>query len=247
MTDTAQTFAGFEEKSVPVPVPVFKKDAEQSYEFTIEDDDARYELTQVFKGLPDNVLAEFDRLRELSLEGDGKTTDLKTNSVAADEYLFDQLCVDVRGYDGEKPENWKDLVPYDEKKAGISKLLAIKIVTDNSEKAVKKRSWGATRESNVVELQSYFSGKPVTTKVTFIKKTPADVAAYAVLKNRISLIDRGIDESSMKIPASMKRKAELFDKLEKRIEGYDGEPPLHHKAAFVSGLFEPRIASTEKK
>ncbi len=60
-------------------------------------------MTQIYRGLPDDVLTEYDRLREVFLESEGKATDLNTDSVAADEYLFEQLCSDVEGFDGEKP------------------------------------------------------------------------------------------------------------------------------------------------
>ncbi len=225
----------------------FNADAKQQFTFEVTDDDATYEITQVFSDLQDKILEQFDKLREVSLETSGKVTDMQTNSVVADEYLFDELCIDVLGYDGEKPENWKEMIPYDEKKAGIGKLLAVKIVSDDKEKVVTKRSWDKPVLSGTVELKSYFSGELVKTKAFFERKTPADLAAYSVIKNRVSLLERGLDDSAIKIPASMKRKADLFDKMDPKTDGYDGRVPLHHKAAFITGLFEPRISSTEKK
>jgi hypothetical protein len=45
----------------------------------------------------------------------------------------------------------------------------------------------------------------------------------------------------------MKRKADMLDKMNPRTEGYAGRVPLHHKAAFISELFEAKISKTEKK
>ncbi len=228
--------------------PQYDADAPQSFTFEVEDEDSRYEITQVFKGLPDEALIAFDRLREVSLEGDGKqTTDVKTNSVEADEYLFDELCIEVKGYDGDTPENWKALIPHDEKQAGINKLLAFKIVHSDKTKTVKQRSWGNSISSHTITLTCYFDSKILTTKCTFADKKPADIASYAVIRSRISLIEKGLDESALKIPASMKKKADFFDKLGPRVEGYDGRVPLHHKAAFVTAFFESVISSAEKK
>lgn len=226
---------------------LYNADTEQRFTFEINDDDARYEITQVYSGLPDEQLIEYDRLREVSLESEGNKTDLKTDSVEADDYLFNELCTDIEGYEDEKPENWKELVDHDEKKAGINKLLAVKIISSDKEKQLQKRSWLKKSSANTVELQSYFNGEVVTTKAIFGNKTPADTAAYAVIKSRVSLMDRNLDDSAIKIPASMKRKADLFKKLNPTVEGYDGRVPLHHQAAFVTGFFEPKISSAEKK
>lgn len=227
---------------------LYDKNASQCVALDIENDEEKYEMTQVYSGLPDDVLIEYDRLREVFLESEGKTTDLNTDSVAADEYLFEKLCIDVEGFDGEKPEDWHELIDYDEKKYGINKLLGVKIVSSNKEKQTKKRSWGQQISLNTVELKARFDDKKIlSVKAHFDKKTPADIAAYGVIKNRVSLIERGLDESAIKIPASMKRKADLFDRIKPRTEGYVGEPPLHHKAAFITGFFEPRISAAEKK
>lgn len=241
MTETAQQTA--EETAV-----LYDKNAAQRVALDIEDDDAKYELVQIYSGLPDDVLTEYDRLREVFLESEGKSTDLNTDAVAADEYLFKELCTDVEGYEDEKPENWNAETDYDEKKFGIGKLLGVKIVSSDKEKQIKKRSWSQPLSSNTVEIKARFDDRKILSlKAHFGNKTPADVAAYGVIKNRVSLVDRGLDDSAIKIPASMKRKAELFDRIKPRVDGYVGEPPLHHKAAFVTGFFEPKISSAGKK
>lgn len=228
-------------------VALYNADAQQKFVFVVEDDEAKYELTQIFKGVPDNAVLEYDRLRQVLMEGEGANTDLNTDSMNADEYLFNELCADVLGYSDEKPANWLELIDYDEKRAGINKLLAVRIVGSNKEKSVKKREWGHQRSTHTVELQSYFDGKILTTKARFQSKSPADVAEYALIKNRLGLVDKGLDDSAIKIPAQMKRKAALYDKLNPATEGYDGRVPVHHKAAFVTGFFEPKISSGEKK
>lgn len=237
MTKTAQT----EE------VKIYDADAEQRYTLTVEDDDAKYETTQVYGALTDEALTEYDRLREVLLESDGNKNDLNTDSTEADEYLFDELCTDVEGFDGEKPADWKAQIDYDEKKFGINKLLGVKIISSNKEKQVKKREWGKKISQNAVTLKSRFNGDIVTTKAFFPDKTPADIAAYSLIKNRVSLVDRDLEDSAIKIPASMKRKAAIFDRINPKVEGYAGRVPLHHRAAFVTGFFEPRISDAEKK
>ena len=120
-------------------------------------------------------------------------------------------------------------------------------VTDETAKPKKLREWGAKAQSDVVEIKSRFGDKILTTKAIFNSKTPADIAAYSVIKNRVSLVEKDLEDSAIKIPASMRRKAELFDRINPRVEGYAGRVPVHHKAAFVTGFFEPKISSVGKK
>lgn len=226
---------------------LFDADAIQKYILIVEDDEAKYEITQIFKGLPDDEILEYDRLREVLLETEGEKSSINTDSSEADNYLFKELCIDVEGFEGEKPANWHDLIEYAEKKFGIGKLLGVKIVTSDKEKVVKKRQWGQRIQSNMVTLKSRFNGEILTTKAFFKDQTPADIAEYSLIKNRISLVDKDLDDSAIKIPASMRQKAKLFDRLKPQVEGYARRVPVHHKAAFITGFFEPKISNAEKK
>lgn len=96
---------------------------------------------------------------------------MNTDSAAADEYLFKELCTDVEGFDDEKPEDWQDLVDYDEKKFGIGKLLGVKIISSDKEKQVKKRQWGQSVSSNTVEIKARFDDRKILSlKAHFDKK-----------------------------------------------------------------------------
>lgn len=245
MNDTAQT--NVEQRfSEPNSAPVlYNAHNEQRFAFKVEN--GQYRITFVFKGLTDDVLAEYDRLREVLVEAEGSKTDINTNSVDADNYFFRELCSDIEGYDGEKPDGWQDMVDYEEKKAAIQKVLGFKIIEDNSEKVVQKRQWGQKPVSNTVTIKARFDDQILVLKATFKDKLVGDTALYNSIKSRLSLIEKDMDESAIKIPASMKKKAKLFDKLDPRTEGYDGGVPMHHKAAFVTAFFEPSISSAEKK
>ncbi|HQU84499.1 MAG TPA: hypothetical protein PKY59_15280 [Pyrinomonadaceae bacterium] len=227
-------------------VLLFNPDEPMKFKLNIEDQDFSYEIIQVFSGLPDDVLLEYDRLREVFIESEGKNTNVKTNAIEANEYLFEALCIDVEGFDGEKPENWHEQIDYDEKEYGIKQLLAVKILSSQKEKPLGKRQWGKPISTNAVEIAFYLNGEIVQRKAEFPKKTPAHISAYAAIKSNVGLVDRGVDDSAMKVPASMKAKADLFDEMQPRVEGYT-RIPLHHKAAFVTGLFESRISAAGKK
>jgi hypothetical protein len=249
-TETKQNIiiVGSDNATGTIAALLYDKTAQQCFTLEISGDGNRYENTQIYKGLPDDVLEEFDRLREVMLDTNGAETGINTNSKDADDYLFENTCIDVLGFEGEKPEDWQKYIESDERRFGISKLLGFKILSSDKELPLKKRVWGEKTNSNTIVLKARFGeNNTVICKAHFDKKTPADETAYNVIKSRLSLIDRDLDESVIKIPASMKRKADLFDKLKPKTEGYVGDPPLHHKAAFVTAFFEPKIASAEKK
>lgn len=69
MTDTAQQTA---QQTAEETIVLYDKNAAQRVALDIEDDDAKYEMTQIYSGLPDDVLTEYDRLREVFLESQGK-------------------------------------------------------------------------------------------------------------------------------------------------------------------------------
>lgn len=225
---------------------LFNPDEPMNFVLNIEDEDFSYQITQVFSGLPDDILIEYDRLREVFIESEGKNTNVKTNAIEANEYLFKALCIDVEGFDGEKPENWHELIDYDEKEYGIKQLLAVKILSSQKEKPLGKRQWGKPISSNAVEIAFYWKDQIVKRKAHFPNKSTENIAAYAAIKSNVGLVDRGVDDSAMKVPASMKAKADLFDQMQPKVSGYK-RIPMHHKAAFVTGLFESRITSAGKK
>lgn len=228
---------------------MYDADAEQFVEYDALGEREKYTMRQIYAPLDDEVIIEYDRLREVLLEGGDKQTDLRTNSVEADEYLFDNLCKDIIGFEGEKPENWKEFIPLEEKQTGISKLLGFKIIDSGQAKAAPgRRQWGKPLTRNTVELKCRFNGEIVTCRAHFADKTPGDTASYAAIRSRVSVVEKDLDDSAIKIPSSMRKKSKLFKKLNPQVEGYVGDKvPVHHQAAFVTAFFEPKISDTEKK
>lgn len=239
----------------PTPAPkLYDANADQRFSFEFEDDDAKYKVTHVYGPLygplADEVLAEFDRLREVIAEPDEATssTDVKTLGIEATEYLFKEVCKDMEGQEGEKPKNWLELIDYDEKAEGIKALLGHKIIKSTKEKTVLKRIWGQQISKNTLTMKSFFDGDIVTTKAHFKDKTPGDIALYEAIKTRVKLTEKNLDDQEIKIPAAMKKKAALFDRLNPDVEGYKGgKVPLHHKAAFITARYESVVKRIEKK
>lgn len=244
MKDTAQK----------TEVVLYDAKAQQFIKYEVTGDGAKYDMTQVFDPINANVnvdeaIFEYDRLREVLLEGGEKQTDIKTNTVEADNYLFDALCIDVQGFDGEKPENWQNEISLEEKQLFAKELLNFKILDEDPAKAATgKRQWGKSLSKNTIELKCRFNNEIVICKATFADKRPGDVAMYSTMRSRVALVETDLDESAIKIPGQIRRKSEFFNKLKPQVEGYvDDIVPVHHQAAFITAFFEPTISKTEKK
>lgn len=210
----------------------------------------------------DDVLAEYDRLREVNLSDNGDEQELETASEIADDHFFEEKCVDIEDFGGEKTEGWKAEIELDERQAGVRHLLAVKIVKNSDEpKAHKKRTFGVKRVSNNrITLLSKFNRKEVETVIIFAEKLPSDISQYNRLKARIGLKEgKGFDESKIKIPAQIVRKAEIAKNIGRTVsspadyigyssEGYrNGIVPKHHLALAVTAYFDRTIKTNQKK
>lgn len=235
--------------------------AEQRVLVVVEDDECVEKYTQVYQPFVE-AMPEYDRLREVNLSGEGNDQELETASEVADDFFFEENCIDVEGIEGDKPENWKGEIDLDERQAGIRRLLAVKVVKESDvPKVARKRSFGAPKVSNNrINLLSTFNGLEVETAIVFAQKLPSDVSKYNRLKARIGLKEgKGFDESKIKIPAQMAAKAEIARNLGRTVsspadyvgytsEGYkDGIVPMHHLALALTAYFERSIKTNQKK
>lgn len=236
--------------------------AKQRVLVVVEDDYSIEKYTQVYQPF-NEALAEYDRLREVNLSGEGNDQELETASDTADNFFFEENCIDVEGIEGAKPENWKEVIDLDERQAGIRRLLAVKVRKDaDVPKVARKRSFEVVKTTNNrINLLSTFNGQEVETAIIFANKLPSDISKYNRLKARIGLKEsKGFDDSTkIKIPAQMAAKAELARNLGRTnekdanykgytSEGYkDGIVPMHHLALALTAYFERSIKTNQKK
>lgn len=241
-------FSGF---AAVVAAHVYDANAEQRVFVAVEEDDCISQYTQVYKPFNES-LVEYDRLREVNLSGEGNEQELETASETATNYFFEENCIDVEGIEGEKPENFlTEIDDLDERQAGISRLLAVKVLKDSdAPKVIKKRSFGSRPVSNnSIRLLSTFNGQEVETSIDFKPKRPSDISKYNRLKTRIGLKEgKGFDESKIKIPAQMAAKAAIAEEIGYTSEGYcAGVVPMHHLALALTAYFEKSIKTNQKK
>lgn len=228
-------------------IVIYDAKAGQAVLLEISDDDGKYQITQIYDSF-DDVLAEYDRLREVNLISEGNEQIVETLSDVADEWFFEQKCVDVQGFEGEKPADWKARIDIDEKREGISRLLRVKVLSPDEPKTVKSRSWNGSVNKNRIALLSSFNGKEVETAITFKPKRPSDISKYNRLKSRISLKEgKGFEQSGFKIPTQMAAKAAIAEEIGFTSENYQGDiVPIHHLATALTAYFDKSIKSAGK-
>lgn len=203
--------------------------------------------------LTDKLLVEFDESRQVAVVGDGRQTGTETHTAGAAVKLWDRVCSGVQGYgdsDEDLPEDWRELVPIEDKIAVIDHLLTCVVVeNDNGTEDSGRAPWGASR-SRTIHTESYFNDEIVLTSHTLRAKTAQDYAEYERI-NRLMFENQrsGLRRKSERLavfPATMRGKGALYDKVVISAEGYEDGVPLHHKAVVIDAYFAPK-SDTEKK
>lgn len=202
-----------------------------------------------FGKLTDKALIAFDERRSIEYATAGKETDVEIRSAAASLGLWDDLILEVEGYGapGEPlPENWRELVPADEKIQVIEDLLFCEIREDDAAILGNlNRSWAALAETRkTIRLRAFCDGREVFCSHVLGAKTAAHVLAYDKLRAGVRL-----GKKAMTLKPQMKAKGELYDRMIVEVEGYAGGVlgvPLHHKATVITALFESSAVGQKK-
>jgi hypothetical protein len=236
-----------------------KYDADQNQEIPllVETEAGEAKVTHVIAPLTDKALHEFDEARQVAVVGDSRQTGTETHTATAAVKLWGQVCLTVLGYgesDQDLPEDWRELVPVEDKIAVIDHVLTCVAVErescDGNLPARPARAvWGADR-SRSIQTESYFNDEIVLTSHTLRAKTAQDYAEYERI-NRLMFENQrsGLRKKSERLavfPATMRGKAALYDKVAISSSGYAERVPLHHKAVVIDAYFAAK-ADTEKK
>jgi hypothetical protein len=236
---------------------LYNADQAQEIPLLIETGEGETKVGHIISPLADKLLIEFDEARQVAVIGDNRQTGTETHTATAAVGLWEKACLAVRGYgdsDDDLPEDWRELVPVEDKIAVIDHILTC-VVADSSTDAENtarpegRAAWGANRAKSI-RTESYFNDEIVVAAHVLRAKTAQDYVEYERL-NRLMFDSArgGLRRKSERLavfPATMKAKAELYDKLILRASGYTKRVPLHHKAVVVDAYFIAK-SDTEKK
>ena len=239
---------------------LYAADQGQEIPLLVETETAEVKVTHVIAPLTDKLLIEFDETRQVAVVGDNRQTGTETHTAAAAVKLWDKACLNVRGYgdsDDDLPEDWRDLVPVEDKIAVMDHILTCVTVEkeasdnggDGADGGTVRAAWGANRARSI-QTESYFNEEIVLTDHTLRAKTAQDYAEYERI-NRLMFENQrsGLRKKNERLavfPATMRGKAALYDKLVLSSAGYEDRVPLHHKAVVIDAYFAAK-ADTEKK
>lgn len=236
MLDTIEERTAFEKVINQDNETAYDADANQRIRFTTELEDAEVDFH--FSPVTDERYIEFDRDSRLKLV-DNASFLLPENTKALVK-LWNDVCFDIEGIEGEKPQNWKEEIDESKEKIpSISDFLAVSAYTE------AHRSWGQTDQS--VTTEAYFNNRITKQKHFLRKKTIDDIKAYRKFQ-RIPLGNRskGLESSEIIFPSFAEDKAALYDRMRiKAAEGYANRVPLWHKVAVVDAVFASGL--TQKK
>lgn len=213
------------------------------------DDVAPARVSHTLGPITDKALIAFDERRSIAYATAGKETDVEIRSAAASLALWNDLIVGLDGYgapDEELPDNWRELVPADEKLQIVDDLLFCEIVEDEAPALGNlNRSWAALAETRkTIRVRAFCDGREVFCDHVLGAKTAEHVLAYDKLRAGIRL-----GKKSMTLKPQMAAKGALYDRMIVEVEGYVGGligVPLHHKATVITALFESSAVGQKK-
>ncbi|HEV7646328.1 MAG TPA: hypothetical protein VGO50_20505 [Pyrinomonadaceae bacterium] len=235
----------------------YNADQSQEIPLLVETEAGEAKVAHVIAPLTDKLLHEFDEARQVAVVGDSRQTGTETHTATAAVKLWEQACLTVRGYgesDDDLPEDWRELVPVEDKIAVIDHVLTCVALEKSEQESCDgtlpaRAAWGADR-SRSIQTESYFNDEIVLTSHTLRAKTAQDYAEYERI-NRLMFENQrsGLRKKSERLavfPATMRGKAALYDKVAMSASGYAERIPLHHKAVVIDAYFAAK-ADTEKK
>ena len=104
----------------------YNADQSQEIPLSVETEAGEAKVAHVIAPLTDKLLHEFDEARQVSVVGDSRQTGTETHTATAAVKLWEQACLTVRGYgesDDDLPEDWRELVPVEDKIAVMDHVL----------------------------------------------------------------------------------------------------------------------------
>src|ERR1041384_2485518 len=146
-------------------IKIYDADQSQEIPLLVETEAGEAKVAHIIAPLTDKLLHEFDEARQVAVVGDSRQTGTETHTAAAAVKLWEKVCLTVRGYgesDEDLPEDWRELVPVEDKIAVIDHVLTCVAVEKEAGKgaASSRAAWGADR-SRSVRTERYFNDEIV--------------------------------------------------------------------------------------
>jgi hypothetical protein len=241
----AEGAASRPEAAAAVDAVLYDAGATQRVPFAVEYKGRTFTLHYNFAPLTDEVLKEYDRLRDVrlapvdaNLAGQKGALETKINSFAASVWLWNELALSVEGIGrpgDPMPEDWKSRID-DRDKAGAidDALLACQIVPPPASEPGEYLPWEWVDDTSTVYLKAVYAGHEVLTEHVLRKPSKAQVDEYRAFTSSSYLVQgQKINRGERRIPPRAAKLGRLYDALVESTGGYRGAVPLHHKTIVV--------------
>ena len=226
---------------------------EQAVTVEVYEDEQKFIVEHVFTEHTDNDFFTIDEAQQTILQSDalGQNTQMKNRAGAESRLKFwDEFCTRVGGYGEpgqETPENWRELVPDEDKLIAVDGVFKAQIVRDK--KTDKPQFLGWSRKTNTTyKIESLYDGAVIETEIELRSKSAEDVSEWNEINNSISFKAGRLMESNteMQLPSTARAKVALIRKLIVRNDNYLGNVPAHHLLIVANDYFATKATAAKK-
>jgi hypothetical protein len=231
-----------EEQRVIVINPTYDPLAKNRFEYTVTESGEKYDTAHVFDGgkLTDERYLRW--INEINAAGDDE--EITESSRESGAKLWDDIIAHVEGFDGDFPDNWKELIPNSEKMTALTDLLAVAIVEPDV-KTGGKRRFGAANDFQFIKTEALMNGEPIQQTHTLTATTIELEKKYARIQAKRFKQEqtKGLRRSAkIQYVPQDKRIAELYDEMAQSVSGFAGDvTPLRFKTTVIHYVFAPTL------
>jgi hypothetical protein len=213
----------------------YNANANQRYEYEVTQNGERFDTAHLFKPISDERYLQWMKSWDIKSTSDGEADEKYSEATSQ---LWDDLIIEVENID--LVENWKELIPLDEKLEAIANYLAVAI-SEKGEKNAGKRSL-APSETELVITEAYFNQK-VTSQKHFIKTANREefrkkyhrIQQKRFKQEKIGGLRR---QPKITVVPQDEKIGQLYDEMISSYEGFEENiNPLRFKTTVIHSLF----------
>ena len=209
----------------------------------VDDDGQKFQVEHAFNPHSDEHFFQFAGKRETLLKTNDANKKIRLKNKATEAYLWfwDLFCTAVAGYgdpDEAMPENWRDLVPEEDKISAVQGLFTAQIIPKKKKEDKKFLGW-TRRQGAEYKLDVLFDGDVIQVEHRLKAKDAELTSDWTELSGAVEFEPGQLLESNdeMSIPASAREKVPFFDKLVESSTNYRGRVPAFIKLLIVNDYF----------
>lgn len=223
---------------------LYNAEANNRFSYKVFDGDAEIDTACIYGPCTDTRYLQW--LREFKLKGN--VDDMDEESMEATCRLFDDLAIEMENveFDG---EDWRALVPINEKIDGVNNLLAVSVFRPEKQGEGKRRLTATPTET--YHTEAYFNGKILRQTHVLKAQSIEWKKKYAQIQSKRfkKEITRGLRrQPKVEFIPQDERLGQLYQDMKVSATGFERDIiPLRFQTAIIQHIFEAELQPEEKK